>query len=76
MLDLQYILSVYLNRCYSHVKSIKLCANMAVKNMFTSDLLLDPGEALEVYVCPKQVMFSILFFCVTVLFYNIYTNQA
>ncbi|XP_041672355.1 WD repeat-containing protein 90 isoform X2 [Cheilinus undulatus] len=43
MLDLEYILSVYLNRCYSHLKSIKLCANMAVKNMFTSDLLLDPG---------------------------------
>ncbi|KAK2820247.1 hypothetical protein Q5P01_023206 [Channa striata] len=43
MLDLQYMLSVYLNRCYSHLKSIKLCSNMAVKNMFTSDLLLDPG---------------------------------
>ncbi|XP_045924452.1 WD repeat-containing protein 90 [Micropterus dolomieu] len=43
MLDLQYTVSVYLNRCYSHVKSIKLCANMTVKNMFTSDLLLDPG---------------------------------
>uniref|UniRef100_A0A4W6G2L9 WD repeat domain 90 n=1 Tax=Lates calcarifer TaxID=8187 RepID=A0A4W6G2L9_LATCA len=43
MLDLQYALTVYLNRCYSHLKSIKLCANMAVKNMFTSDLLLDPG---------------------------------
>uniref|UniRef100_A0A665V876 WD repeat-containing protein 90 n=1 Tax=Echeneis naucrates TaxID=173247 RepID=A0A665V876_ECHNA len=44
MLDLQYILSLYLNRCYSHLKTIKLCANMAVKNMFTSDLVLDPGE--------------------------------
>ncbi|XP_049916646.1 WD repeat-containing protein 90 isoform X3 [Epinephelus moara] len=43
MLDLQYTLSVYLNRCYSQIKSIKLCANMAVKNLFTSDLLLDPG---------------------------------
>ncbi|CAJ1080870.1 WD repeat-containing protein 90 isoform X1 [Xyrichtys novacula] len=43
MLDLQHILSIYLNRCYSHLKSIKLCANMVVKNMFTSDLLLDPG---------------------------------
>ncbi|XP_028424157.1 WD repeat-containing protein 90 isoform X2 [Perca flavescens] len=43
MLDLQYTLSVYLHRCYSQLKSIKLCANMAVKNMFTSDLLLDPG---------------------------------
>lgn len=44
MLDLQYTLSVYLNQCYSHLKSIKLCANIAVKNMFTSGLLLDPGE--------------------------------
>ncbi|XP_074519833.1 WD repeat-containing protein 90 [Halichoeres trimaculatus] len=43
MLDLQYILSIYLNRRYCHLKSVKLCANMAVKNMFTSDLLLDPG---------------------------------
>ncbi|XP_068438690.1 WD repeat-containing protein 90 [Clinocottus analis] len=43
MLDLQYTLSVYLNRSYSQLKSIKLCANMTVKNMFTSNLLLDPG---------------------------------
>uniref|UniRef100_A0A8C9YSR5 WD repeat-containing protein 90 n=1 Tax=Sander lucioperca TaxID=283035 RepID=A0A8C9YSR5_SANLU len=52
MLDLQYTLSVYLNRCYSQLKSIKLCANMAVKNMFTSDLLLDPGETQKTYYCP------------------------
>lgn len=45
MLDLQYTLSVYLNRSYSHLKSIKLCSNMLLKNMFTSDLLLDPGES-------------------------------
>lgn len=45
MLDLKYTLSVYLSRHYKHLKSIKLCANMAVKNMFTSDLLLDPGES-------------------------------
>uniref|UniRef100_A0A8C5EEC2 CFA20 domain-containing protein n=1 Tax=Gouania willdenowi TaxID=441366 RepID=A0A8C5EEC2_GOUWI len=44
MLDLQYMLSVYANRCHSHLKSIRLCANMSVKNMFTSDLLLNPGE--------------------------------
>ncbi|XP_069547580.1 WD repeat-containing protein 90 [Brachyistius frenatus] len=43
MLDLQYALSVYLDRCFNHLKSIKLCANMSVKNMFTSDLQLDPG---------------------------------
>ncbi|KAI1896220.1 hypothetical protein AGOR_G00092560 [Albula goreensis] len=42
MMDLQYVLSVYLNRRYSHLKSIKLCASMSVKNMFTSDLLCAP----------------------------------
>lgn len=44
MLDLEYMLSIYLKHCYQSLKSIKLCANMAVKNMFTSDLLLDPGD--------------------------------
>ncbi|XP_069036890.1 WD repeat-containing protein 90 [Lepisosteus oculatus] len=43
MMDLHYVLSIYLNRRHSHLKSIKLCANMSVKNMFTSDLLCDPG---------------------------------
>ncbi|XP_038156856.1 WD repeat-containing protein 90 [Cyprinodon tularosa] len=43
MMDLRFTLSVYLNCHHSHLKSIKLCANMVVKNMFTSDLLLDPG---------------------------------
>uniref|UniRef100_A0A803TYR9 WD repeat-containing protein 90 n=1 Tax=Anolis carolinensis TaxID=28377 RepID=A0A803TYR9_ANOCA len=42
MLDLRYILSLYLNRGYSHLKSVKLCANLLVKNLFTSDLLFDP----------------------------------
>uniref|UniRef100_A0A3Q2G8V3 WD repeat domain 90 n=1 Tax=Cyprinodon variegatus TaxID=28743 RepID=A0A3Q2G8V3_CYPVA len=42
MMDLRFTLSVYLNCHHSHLKSIKLCANMVVKNMFTSDLLLDP----------------------------------
>uniref|UniRef100_A0A673Z2P0 WD repeat-containing protein 90 n=1 Tax=Salmo trutta TaxID=8032 RepID=A0A673Z2P0_SALTR len=46
MMDLQYVLSVYLNRRHSHLKTVKLCANMSVKNMFTSDLVLDPGETL------------------------------
>lgn len=43
MMDLRYVLSVYLNRTHSHLKSVKLCAYMAVKNLVTSDLLLDPG---------------------------------
>ncbi|XP_053476383.1 WD repeat-containing protein 90-like [Ictalurus furcatus] len=42
-MDLRYVLSVYLNRTHSHLKSIKLCANMAVKNVVTSDLMLEPG---------------------------------
>lgn len=57
MLDLQYILSVYLNRCYSQLKSVKLCANIAVKNMFTSDLLLDPGETYSRYVLYTYTLF-------------------
>uniref|UniRef100_A0A3P9M4E0 WD repeat domain 90 n=1 Tax=Oryzias latipes TaxID=8090 RepID=A0A3P9M4E0_ORYLA len=54
MLDLQDILSFYLSCSYSHLKSVKLFANMDVKNMFTSDLLLDPG---------KNKDFKLLSFC-------------
>lgn len=43
MLDFRYILSLYLSRSYSHLKSVKLCSNLLVKNMFTSDLLFDPA---------------------------------
>uniref|UniRef100_UPI00398F26DD WD repeat-containing protein 90 n=1 Tax=Pristiophorus japonicus TaxID=55135 RepID=UPI00398F26DD len=43
MMDLQYILSFYLNRHYSHLKSIKLCSNMFVKNIFTSELVFEPS---------------------------------
>ncbi|KAF6734778.1 WD repeat-containing protein 90 [Oryzias melastigma] len=57
MLDLQYILSVYLNCNYSHLKSVKLCANMDVKNIFTSDLLLDPGVS---FMEAKQMGLSFL----------------
>lgn len=46
-MDLHYVLSVYLNRTHSHLKSIKLCANMSVKNIITSDLLFDPGTLLS-----------------------------
>uniref|UniRef100_A0A6I8N486 WD repeat-containing protein 90 n=1 Tax=Ornithorhynchus anatinus TaxID=9258 RepID=A0A6I8N486_ORNAN len=42
-LDLNLTLALFLNRHYSHLKSIKLCANLLVKNLFTSDLLFDPG---------------------------------
>ncbi|XP_057682899.1 WD repeat-containing protein 90 isoform X2 [Corythoichthys intestinalis] len=43
MMDLQLTLATYLNRLYySHLKSIKLCSNMSVKNVFTTDLQLTP----------------------------------
>uniref|UniRef100_A0A803SMR5 WD repeat domain 90 n=1 Tax=Anolis carolinensis TaxID=28377 RepID=A0A803SMR5_ANOCA len=61
MLDLRYILSLYLNRGYSHLKSVKLCANLLVKNLFTSDLLFDPGErALHgVSPMPREMAFPV-----------------
>ncbi|KAM6077548.1 WD repeat-containing protein 90 isoform 2-T2 [Theristicus caerulescens] len=43
VLDLRSILSLYLSRRYSHLKSVKLCSNLLVKNLCTSDLVFDPG---------------------------------
>ncbi|XP_009951241.1 PREDICTED: WD repeat-containing protein 90, partial [Leptosomus discolor] len=43
VLDLHSILSLYLNRRYGHLKGVKLCSNLLVKNLCTSDLLFDPG---------------------------------
>ncbi|KAM3917263.1 WD repeat-containing protein 90 [Leptodactylus fuscus] len=41
-LDLHYILSLYLSRRYSHLRSVKLCSNLLVKNLVTSDLMFNP----------------------------------
>ncbi|NXJ80329.1 WDR90 protein, partial [Trogon melanurus] len=43
VLDLHSILSLYLSRRYSHLKSVKLCSNLLVKNLCTSDLVFEPG---------------------------------
>lgn len=43
-LDLHDILFVYLNRRYSHLKSVRLCANLLVRSLYTSDLCFNPGE--------------------------------
>ncbi|KAL2078258.1 hypothetical protein ACEWY4_025943 [Coilia grayii] len=48
VMDLRYLLSVYLNRRHSHLKALKLCANMSLKNAMTSDLLMDPGVCFSV----------------------------
>lgn len=42
VLDLQYILSIYINRKYSHIKNLRICANLVLKNCFTSDIEYDP----------------------------------
>ncbi|XP_063961233.1 WD repeat-containing protein 90-like isoform X2 [Lytechinus pictus] len=47
VLDLQYILSMYLNCKYKYVKSVRLCANMYVKNVFTSDMQYEPDISLQ-----------------------------
>lgn len=62
MMDLQYTLSVYLSLCHSHLKGVKLCANLSVKNMFTSDLLHDPGLRF------LTVLYNLIQFCHSTLF--------
>ncbi|KFO34771.1 WD repeat-containing protein 90 [Fukomys damarensis] len=42
-LDLRDILLVYLSRCYGYLKSVRLCANLLVRNLYTSDLSFDPA---------------------------------
>ena len=42
MIDLQSTLTKYVQRHFLYLKSVKLCANVLVKNMFTSDILFDP----------------------------------
>ncbi|NWV34823.1 WDR90 protein, partial [Grantiella picta] len=47
VLDLPSILALYLNRRYSHLRGVKLCSNLLVKNLCTSDLLFEPGVTLS-----------------------------
>ncbi|XP_069726130.1 WD repeat-containing protein 90 [Phaenicophaeus curvirostris] len=42
VLDLHSILSLYLSRRYSHLKGVKLCSNLLVKTLCTSDLVFIP----------------------------------
>uniref|UniRef100_A0A8C5JQT2 WD repeat domain 90 n=1 Tax=Junco hyemalis TaxID=40217 RepID=A0A8C5JQT2_JUNHY len=46
VLDLPSILALYLARSYSHLRGVKLCCNLLVKNLCTSDLLFEPGVTL------------------------------
>ncbi|XP_044771184.1 WD repeat-containing protein 90 [Neomonachus schauinslandi] len=66
-LDLHDILLVYLNRRYGHLKSVKLCASLLVKSLYTSDLCFDPAvtmaEAqrakLPVTPVPREMAFPV-----------------
>lgn len=46
-LDLKYIVSFYLNQNYAYLKNIRLCANMLVKGLFTSDTEYEPGLSIN-----------------------------
>ena len=41
--DLVQLVQLYTNRTFSCVRSYRLCANMSVKNVITSDLIYEPG---------------------------------
>ncbi|XP_063082284.1 WD repeat-containing protein 90 isoform X7 [Cavia porcellus] len=66
-LDLHDILLIYLSRCYGHLKSVKLCANLLVKNLYTSDLNFDPGitvskaqgAKLPIIPVPREMAFPV-----------------
>lgn len=42
-IDLISTISSYTNRTYSSVRGFKLCANMLIKNVITSDFIYEPG---------------------------------
>lgn len=46
--DMQYVLSVYLNKHYLYLKKLRLCSSMFVKNAFTSDICYEPGLDIKV----------------------------
>ncbi|XP_031206401.1 WD repeat-containing protein 90 isoform X4 [Mastomys coucha] len=66
-LDLRDVLMSYLSRHYSHLKSIRLCASLLVRNLYTSDLCFDPAvtvtEArrakLSVNPMPREMAFPV-----------------
>ncbi|KAF6029852.1 WDR90 [Bugula neritina] len=41
------MLSIYLNRAYSHVKTLRMCANTLIKGLYTSDNYYEPGISLD-----------------------------
>ncbi|XP_044090032.1 WD repeat-containing protein 90 isoform X3 [Neovison vison] len=66
-LDLRDILLLYLNRRYSHLKSVRLCASQLVKSLYTSDLCFEPAVStaearqakLSVVPVPREMAFPV-----------------
>ncbi|XP_006873982.1 PREDICTED: WD repeat-containing protein 90 [Chrysochloris asiatica] len=66
-LDLQGILFVYLNRRFRHLKSVRLCASLLVRNLYTSDLCFDPAvtltgarrDKLAITPMPREMVFPV-----------------
>ncbi|XP_059010020.1 WD repeat-containing protein 90-like isoform X4 [Mustela lutreola] len=66
-LDLRDVLLLYLNRRYSHLKSVRLCASLLVKSLYTSDLCFEPAVStaearrakLSVVPVPREMAFPV-----------------
>ncbi|XP_057603857.1 WD repeat-containing protein 90 isoform X4 [Hippopotamus amphibius kiboko] len=66
-LDLRDILLIYLNRRYSHLKSVRLCASLLVRSIYTSDLCFDPAVSvaearraqLPITPIPREMAFPV-----------------
>lgn len=60
-MDLQCVLKEFLHSTYSHLKGIKLCGNLLVRNIFTSDIRYLPiiTEQFGVAKLPKEISFHV-----------------
>lgn len=60
-MDLQCILKEFLHSSYSHLKGIKLCGNLLVRNIFTSDIRYLPNimEQFGAAKLPKEMSFHV-----------------
>lgn len=60
-LDLKAILTKYVHAKYANVKNIKLCSNLLVKNVFTSDIefspFVEPGS--QTQTLPRDMAFPV-----------------
>ena len=64
-LDLQAVLSKYVHAKFANVKNIKLCSNLLVKNVFTSDIEFSPlvesgkDKKIRMHALPREMAFPV-----------------